>query len=346
MTEGRREMTGNRRFRNFLIWVILGLAALVVCASVFGVLYEVHLERKLTGRYQPPGRLVDIGSHRIHLYCTGTGEPPVVLLSGSGLTYSEWSWEGVQADLSETTRVCSYDRAGLGWSDRGPERPSANQTVEELFALLNRSEIDGPWVVVGHSLGGLHAQHFMNLHPEVVAALVLVDATPDDLFQRIPRLVELFEPGPLDASSSLRRLVGLHRLSIEQVPETDPTWVDRQLYQTVKHLRTAAAEWSGIPESAEQVRAARVPWGDIPLLVLVAGRYTPPTEWDLTDAEKSADKEANIAMYKETAGRSSHGRFEVVEGAGHGIPWERPEVVVAAVDSIIRILRQTKDSPR
>ena len=343
-------MARNLRFRKFVIRMLLGLAALAVSASVFGVLYEVHLERKLTARYQPPGRLVDIGSHRLHLYCTGTGEPPVVLVSGSGLTYSEWSWGAIQADLSETTRACSYDRTGLGWSDRGPERSSANQAVEELFALLNRSGIDGPWVVAGHSLGGLYAQHLMNLHPEVVAGLVLVDITPDDMFQRTPRLLEEFEFSPLDAVfyavSSLRPLVGLHRLSIEHVPETDPTWVDRQLYLTVKHMRTAAAEWRAMPESAEQVRAARTPWGDIPLVVLAAGRHTPLAEWGLTDAESSEFFEAGIATYKEIAARSSHGRFEVVEGAGHGIPWERPDVVVAAVDSIIRTLRQTNDSPR
>jgi pimeloyl-ACP methyl ester carboxylesterase len=92
------------------------------------------------------------------------------------------------------------------------------------------------------------------------------------------------------------------------------------------------------------VRAARVPWGDIPPLVLVAGRYTPNVEWGLTDAEKSDAHQPNIAMYKEIAARSSHGRFEVVEGTGHGIPWERPEAVVTAVDSILRILRQTNDS--
>jgi pimeloyl-ACP methyl ester carboxylesterase len=112
------------------------------------------------------------------------------------------------------------------------------------------------------------------------------------------------------------------------------------LFLTVKHRRTAATEWKGIPESAEQVHAARVPWGDIPLLVLAAGRFTPNVEWGLTEAEKSQAQEATVAMYKELASRSTRGRMEVVEGSGHGIPWEQPEAVVSAVESTVQNLRQ------
>ncbi len=333
-------MAKDRRFRKCVVRMILGLTALAVCALVFGVVYQANFERGLTARLEPPGQLVDIGSHHLHLYCTGTGEPPVALLSGSGLAYDEWSWEGIQADLSEITQACSYDRAGLGWSDRGPEPPSANQAVEELFTLLNRSGIDGPWIVAGHSLGGLYAQQLMNVHPEVVAALVLIEPTPDDMFEREPQELERFERAPLaavfDAISNSRPLVGLQQFWWDRrhrEPETSKWWVEKRLYRTVKHQRTATAEWQAIPESCEQVQAAGIPWGDIPL-VLSLGQLT----W-------SSMEQADIAWARELVGRSSRGRIEVVEGAGHGIPWERGDAVVVAVDSIIRTLRQTNDSP-
>jgi pimeloyl-ACP methyl ester carboxylesterase len=178
----------------------------------------------------------------------------------------------------------------------------------------------------------------MNLHPEVVGALVLVEPTPDDMFRREPQELERFERGPLeavfDAVSSSRSLVGLQRLFSQKDPETSKWWVDKQLYRTVKHRRTATAESRAMPESCEQVLAARVPWGDIPLLLLF-GQHT----WS------SADR-GDIAWATELVGRSSRGRIKVVEGAGHGIPWERPEALVAAVDSIIPILGQTNDAPK
>jgi pimeloyl-ACP methyl ester carboxylesterase len=321
----------------------LGLAFLVVCMSGFGVLYEAHVQRMLTERFEPPGRLINVGSHRLHLYCTGIGDPPVILLSGSGLSHGEWNWGGVQSDLSQNTCVCSYDRAGIAWSDRGPGPPTADQTVEDLFELLNRSGINGPWVVVGHSLGGLHAQHLMNLHPGVVAALVLVDTTPDEV---APGFAKFFKASPLDYIGSSRPIMGLQLFwedLTNRIPKTDPRWVNRRLFRTARERRTELAEWTGIPKSAEQVGATRVSWGDVPVVVLVAGLYTPSAEWGLTEAEKSEARAANITIQEAIAGRSTNGRLEVVEETGHGIPWERPEAVVAAVSSIIGTLRQKND---
>ena len=315
---------------------MLGIAVLVVVALVFGVFYEIRRERSLTERYEPPGELVDIGSHRLHLYCEGSGEPPVLLEAGSGLAYS--NWDAVQSGLSRVTRVCSYDRSGLGWSERGPRQPSANQATEELAQLLESSGIAGPWVFVGHSLGGLYAQQFLNLHSENVAALVLLDPGLEDMFERVPRLLEGFTPRPIESLSPLLTLLGLHRRSLPKVPESDPSWVARELHATSKHLRRAAAEWWSMPTSTQQLREARVDWGQTPVLVISAGIAGWPESW--SQRTKSEADRVSIAMAKELATRSSQGRYRVLEGSGHGIPWERPQEVIAAVDSIVQQLRQ------
>ena len=315
--------------------VLFGIALLLL---VLGATYEAALERRLKTD-QRPGELVSIGSHRLHLYCTGTGDPPVILVAGSGLAYTNWG--AVQAGLTDVTRVCSYDRTGLGWSDRGPNTPSADQAVSDLYALLGAAGIGGPWVLVGHSLGGLYAQQFMNLHAGEVAALVLLDSAHEDQFELVPYFAELVSAGPLRRLSPLLSVVGFHRLSLPSVPEDDPTWVARELHATSKHIRTAAVEWWSMKQSAAQLRAARNAWGDVALIAFLAGEQNLPSEW--TEAEVTEAERKIYEMNQELADRSSSGRNVVVEGSGHGIPWERPDVVIAAVDSLVQEFRRTAE---
>lgn len=319
------------RLRRIALRAILSLAALGVLALGVAVWLEARRTQYLTRHYGPPGELVDIGSHRLHLYCEGAGSPPVLLDAGSGLAYTNWS--AVQPALGRVTRVCSFDRSGLGWSELGPRDPSANQATEELALLLEASGISGPWVVVGHSLGGLYAQQLLNLHPELVAALVLVDPATEDQFETIPGLRDLVTAGPLEALTPLLTLAGLHRLSLPDVPETDSSWVARQLHATSRHLRRASAEWWAMEASAAQVRAARTDWGDTPLVVLQAGVRNWPEDWS-EDHVSEADS-AGAAGLQRLAQRSSRGRVLLIEQSGHGIPWEDPEAVISAVDSTV-----------
>lgn len=276
--------------------------------------------------------MVSIGSHRLHLYCVGDGRPPVLLQAGSGLAYA--NWEAVQSRLAPVTQVCSYDRTGLGWSEPGPLDPSANQATTELRRLLAASGIPGPWILVGHSLGGLHAQQFLNRYRPVTASVVLVDAPHWDLFRRVPRLTESMNPGFLESLSPLLTHLGLHRRSLPDVPETDPSWVARQLHATPKHVRRAAREWWAIPTSADQVRDSLSDWGDTPLVVLQAGNLAWSSDWS-EDERSRADRQVT-ALQGALARRSTRGRHVILDDVGHGIPWEAPDRVVGIVDSLVR----------
>src|SRR5205823_3156829 len=121
----------------------------------------------------PAGTTVDVGGHRLYLHCAGEGQPTVLL--DSGMSSTTESWTEVQPGVAAFTRVCSYDRAGLGRSDPGPAPRTGGQMVAELHALLRNAAIPGPYVLVGHSFGGLNMQLYAGRYPEDVAGMVLVD---------------------------------------------------------------------------------------------------------------------------------------------------------------------------
>lgn len=126
----------------------------------------------------PPGRLIDLGGYKVHIDCTGHGDPAVILLHGFG-DYS-FDWALVQPKLAAHTTTCSYDRPGQAWSDPGPAPRGLRTSAGELHALLQRARVKPPYVLVGHSWGGLIARMYAHLYPREIAGMVLVDSTHED----------------------------------------------------------------------------------------------------------------------------------------------------------------------
>src|SRR5689334_23107309 len=123
-------------------------------------------------------RLVDIGVRRLHLHCTGSGSPTVLTESCSSSFSIEWAL--VQGQVDKFTRICSYDRAGFAWSDHGPAENTVEETMDDLHRLLRTAGISGPYVLVGHSIGGMYVRAYQRRYPDEVVGLVLVDATPEE----------------------------------------------------------------------------------------------------------------------------------------------------------------------
>ena len=138
--------------------ILIGLCAGLIVAACSGATYQWISTRKELAETPPPGRLVDVGGHRLHIWCTGAGEPSVILETGLGGSTVGWGF--VQPEVARFTRVCSYDRAGLGYSDPGPSPRTTRRIARELEQLLDRSGIAGPWVLVGASSGGFTARLF------------------------------------------------------------------------------------------------------------------------------------------------------------------------------------------
>jgi pimeloyl-ACP methyl ester carboxylesterase len=167
------------------IWrALLGLVVVLLVLAVLGAIYQAIATELAERAYPPPGEMVDVGGYSLHINCVGQGSPTVVLDAGSGGFSAQWV--RVQQEVSGTTRVCAYDRAGMGWSEMGPDPRDARQITSELHTLLGKAGIEGPYVLGGHSFGGMYMQTYAARYPDEVAGVVLVDSSsdPDQFSQR------------------------------------------------------------------------------------------------------------------------------------------------------------------
>jgi pimeloyl-ACP methyl ester carboxylesterase len=147
-----------------------------VVAATIGLIAAAHLHGQTRSQqgHPPPGLLVDIGDRKLHLNCAGKGSPTVLLMAGGGAYSIDWAL--VQPRVAEKTRVCSYDRAGLGWSDPGPADETVEQTVGDLHALLHNAK-EGPYILVGASIGGIFVRAYQRAYPDEIAALVFTNSS-------------------------------------------------------------------------------------------------------------------------------------------------------------------------
>lgn len=187
-------------------WLLYPVVAVLAAAAVGGAVETVGLASDQRS-YAMPGRLYDVGGHRLHLNCTGSGGPTVVLMSGQG-GFSA-SWARIAPAVADTTRVCAYDRAGQGWSEDAAEPQDGVAAAADVHALLDAAGEDGPYVLVGHSIGGDHAMVYADRYPEQVAGMVLLDAT--NPYRTAAGMSHAGSAGPVALLPSLAR-VGIGRL--------------------------------------------------------------------------------------------------------------------------------------
>jgi len=276
----RPRRTIRRRLLHLLIICSLSLVGLLL----LGPSYQAIAGALDASHYPPPGKLVDIGGYRLHINCTGTGSPTVILDAGLGGTSLDWS--KIQPAVARFTRVCSYDRAGYGWSESGPGPRTSQQIVTELHLLLVHAQVSGPYLLVGHSVGGLNMRLYAYRYPGEVAGLVLLDSTNEHQFAQFGTYPPFFPPQAVSAAEQqllLFRgavLFGVARLALQtglfplEEAAAYPAAVQpihlAQVAQT-RYYITQYEELAALQESAAQVRAARQArpsYGQLPLIVL------------------------------------------------------------------------------
>lgn len=303
-------------------------------AAAAGATYQFLASWNSRRRHFPPGRLVDIGRHSLHVRVMGKGSPTVVLEAGLTATSAVWGW--IQPALAATTRVVAYDRTGIGWSDESVEPHDAITVARHLGALLARLEVDGPLVLVGHSMGGLFVRVFADLHRDRVAGLVLVDPShPDQLHRFAAEGVRLHRTfmgrlrvAPILAGLGVLRLSGGMKEGAIGLPEE--CRVDAEVFfSSLHHLRGVKAEVLAWEEIADQVRRTR-PLGDLPVLVLSSS--DPPAEL----------LPSFHLLHEDLSRLSSRGEHRIVEGSDHlTILTDRAnaEVTAAAILEIVEAAR-------
>ncbi len=304
-----RERTPARRGRGCLIWlggILAGILVLLLAGSV----YESLAESADTQAAPPPGEMVDVGGYRLHINCMGKGSPTVVIEIGWG--DSSTTWGGVQSEVAKTTRICTYDRAGLGWSEASPQPRMAREFAKELHTLLANAHENGPFVLVGHSMGGYTVLVYAHDYPAEVAGLVLMDA------QKLPTAINATpphtpKPGGVSLPSLMAR-AGLVRLLAGPLGASSVT---------PRSVQTVLDEAQGMAEGGVQAKAVTT-LGDLPLIVLTRGKDLTP-DW-------TASQAGFLAL-------SSNSQQFFAENSDHLIQLDQPE---AAVDAILKMVTQLR----
>jgi pimeloyl-ACP methyl ester carboxylesterase len=334
--------------------VLLLIASLVVLLPLSGFLYQAVGSARDRRKFPPPGRLVNIGGRRWHLVEAGQGSPTVIL--ESGISASSLNWTALEAEIARFTRACAYDRAWLGWSDPAAAPRIASQLVEELHSLLASASVAAPYVLVGHSFGGLLVQSYAVAHPDQVAGLVLIDPLSAAEWagvtgQRLRILrwgIRLSRRGALvarlgvvrlslallsggarkipkliarvssgRAESTLSRLVGeVQKMPPQVWPMVQAHWCQPKAFLGM------AEYFKSLPASAEQAAAiSNLP--DIPASILSAANSTP----------------AQLAERDAIARRSTHGKHTIVPDSGHWIHLDQPQVVIDTIREMVDLVR-------
>ena len=330
-TQGEKVPTSRRRGRGCVSWLGASLASLLGLLLV-GYIYEPFAEAPDAKAYPPPGHLVDVGGYRLHIHCTGSGGPTVVIEAGLG----DWStsWGFVQSEVEKTTRVCTYDRAGMGWSDPGPLPRDAAQFAKELHTLLQNADVPGPYVMVGHSLGGLGVRVFVHEYASEVAGVVLIESMNP---RQLPQASTGVGPQPNPQSRFYSVLTVLARVGVGRLlarPVTQmlsPGTLPSENAYYSRFVRTgsmqaARDESQGLSASGAEAAAVK-DFGDLPLIVLTGRLHTDPPDWQTWQTELLQ--------------LSSNSQQSFAENGNHGIQLEEPDAAVAAILQMVQQVRQT-----
>ena len=277
----------------------------------------------------PPGRLMDVGGRKLHLYCTGSGSPTLILEAGAGSFSIDWAL--IQTEIAKTIRVCSYDRAGYGWSDPGPEWDTVAQVEHDLHFALNKAGINPPFVLVGHSMGGLFVRWYQYQHPDQVAGMVLIESyettapvngkqvplytlTKEQLQTNLPRPSSLKKPPPpTEVHPPFDKLP----LSLQKTH----ILLERQFLGSV--------DFNKGPEMMESWRVA--------LTKLHEASLTPNSLHGipLFVINREAMNDDERQQQRGIAHLSAHSRQEIAIGSGHFVQLERPQLVIDAIKDVI-----------
>jgi pimeloyl-ACP methyl ester carboxylesterase len=323
----------------------LGMVVLLLVLGAAGALWNVLAIRHYRNAYLPPGKLYTVNGEPMHLYCSGTGSPTLVLESGRGDDFLAWG--KVQPALSRATRVCSYDRAGFGWSapQHGPR--DAAHIANQLHQLLRQADIKGPLVLMGHSAGGIYIRAYATQYPDDVAGLMFVDASsPTQNLVMPPALKALDEDSAFQvalAKAMVRLGVARAMGMCDQVvpgfeAQAGLLKADACIPAQINVYQREEASWSASLKETTQTG----PYGALPILVFSHDPQQPrPAQLPVTVT--AADwQQGNMIwdrLQQELAQLSTRGHRIIAKGSGHYIQFDRPDVLNSAVPVFIRQIR-------
>ncbi|MBM7124308.1 alpha/beta hydrolase [Dyella flava] len=318
------------------------MAALAILLAAGGALWNWAATQYYREHYPAPGKMYTVNGHSMHLYCTGSGSPTLILDSGLG---DDWTvWQKVQPTLSKTTRVCSYDRSGLGWSDELSPEHDANTLADQLHALLQAADIRKPIILMGHSMAGVYDRAYIAHYPGDVAGMIFVDASSPDQFKRFPP--QILENLQSYYSTRLKWLTvfGIARATgkCEQIVpglEFERGFIYANNCK-ISVVDTNFAEFNDIDHSSDETRHTG-PFSNLPILVMTED----PQIFANTDSDSippEIGKKSSIlweSMQEDLKHLSSNGRRIIAKGSGHYVEVDRADLINREVPVFIQQVR-------
>lgn len=328
-----------RRIMSRLLYCIVGLVAV-------GAVYQQWAQNNDARLHPMPGHLVDVGGRNLHIWCTGKGSPTVVL--ESGLTAPGVAWRSVQSEVSASTRVCSYDRAGIGWSDSSPDPTRATHVVSDLEHLLATAEIEGQLLLVGWSAGGVFNRAYAAQHPERIAGMVLVDSSHEAQQLRLPHFEDDNTLGLLSLCSAISwtgilRVLGTGEQIVQSMKTSERLQQEQlALFNRSSWCSGVADEMKVFPEDVADP-AGPASLGNLPLIVITRGK---PADLDELPPGSSPQTAAALnrtwqELQDELAALSTRSEHWYADNSGHGIPYEQPEIIIRAIRQLLESTTDT-----
>ncbi|AOZ94408.1 alpha/beta fold hydrolase [Paenibacillus crassostreae] len=294
-------------------------------------LFQLASSRYQSYQYKPIGQMVQLDQHLIHANVTGQGKPTIILESGMGGCSLDWCQ--VQSELAEMATVISYDRAGFGWSTPSPTSPTCQQYVDDLHLLLTKIDRKPPFLLVGHSYGGMIMRLFAVTYPEEVIGLVLVDSTHENRYLHNPnnqarrqqhkQYLKTIRLGYLLSPIAIPRLLKMH-IGSKRLPIDMQKKVQALGYRTTAY-KSAYSEYLHTKESSVQLEQAQPLRNDLPVIVLSAGKQ--PEDW-----KKSQEDLLHLTEITQHI---------IVEDSWHSIQNHRPDVVINSVKYLLNKIEQS-----
>lgn len=343
MTYQKIAMSGFKRgFAKPLKWLAIAVFTLIVVVVLAGNAYRVHQTQKLARELPPPGRMVSVGSHEMHIHCVGSGSPTVVLDAGTNAFSAIWG--GVMERAAGITRLCAFDRSGLGWSQSGSGEITAESRLADLEALLEASGESGPYIFVGWSIGAVFAWLYAQHHPDDAAGLITVDGASARMLD-----IEALgggDYGPPPGAVTLNRLGVFPAIMSLLMANIPPELTENLPQRSIEALTKGALlsggmieEMQSIPrilQSAHQMGSL----GDLPLIVVTHGRAGDFfRRWGDT---QGAAEEMWQEMQRDMARQSSDSTLLVAESSDHSIPVLQPEIIVRAMKELTDKYRESE----
>ncbi|WKA54720.1 alpha/beta fold hydrolase [Planococcus shixiaomingii] len=325
--------------------ILFSLVALVVLLVMSGAAFEAVASYQGAKKFPPEGKLVNAGSSKLHLRQQGAGKPTIIFETGSGVAST--GWRDLPKKLSDYATVVTYDRAGYAWSEEATTERTGDNIVRELYTALQKENIEGPYILVGHSLGGMYSRLFAQTYPNEVEGVVLLDARPENFSKETAPFFEKANLDPVSVNTppanmlALLKRIGVLRLMENSIlvglsEEEQDLAMNIELQP--KFFQAQEQELKNMTDLENSIRNQSL--GSIPLTIITHGIPSDATGFGISSKDNKRMEEVWQEQQKQLLDLSTDSKLVIAEKSGHFVMDDEPELVFNAIKEQIEQTKQ------